>query len=105
MEFNKSIFWHRRDLRIDDNAGLFKALSNSREVIPVFIFDHTILSRLPKSDRRLVFIHQEVKKLKRKYSTLGSDLLVLHGDPIDIIPQLAEANKARLIAESVISNE
>ena len=97
MEFNKSIFWHRRDLRIDDNAGLFKALSNSREVIPVFIFDHTILSRLPKSDRRLVFIHQEVKKLKRKYSTLGSDLLVLHGDPIDIIPQLAEANKASAV--------
>ena len=33
------LFWHRRDLRITDNAGLFKALKENEQVQPVFIFD------------------------------------------------------------------
>ena len=97
MKFNKSIFWHRRDLRIEDNAGLFKALSNSTEVLPVFIFDRSILSKLPKRDRRVVFIHQEITKLKKQYHALGSDLLVLYGEPIELIPQLASTNSANAV--------
>ncbi|MEJ6685803.1 MAG: deoxyribodipyrimidine photo-lyase [Crocinitomicaceae bacterium] len=97
MKFNKSIFWHRRDLRIEDNAGLFKALSNSTEVLPVFIFDRSILSKLPKRDRRVLFIHQEITKLKKQYHALGSDLLVLYGEPIELIPQLASTNSANAV--------
>ena len=29
--YKKSIFWHRRDIRIEDNAGLFKALNQNTE--------------------------------------------------------------------------
>ncbi|MDG1652287.1 MAG: deoxyribodipyrimidine photo-lyase [Flavobacteriaceae bacterium] len=51
-----TIFWFRRDLRIEDNHGLFEALSGKNEVIPIFIFDQQILKKLPKSDARLEFI-------------------------------------------------
>ena len=34
-----TIFIHRRDLRLEDNLSLFKALSCSECVLPVFIFD------------------------------------------------------------------
>ena len=40
---SKAIFWHRRDLRINDNAGLFKALKKVDKIYPIFIFDSTIL--------------------------------------------------------------
>ena len=60
----KAIFWHRRDLRINDNAGLFKALKNSNSVIPVVIFDKNILKELPENDQRVLFIHQEIESLK-----------------------------------------
>jgi deoxyribodipyrimidine photo-lyase len=43
-----TIFWFRRDLRLDDNCGLFHALSNSEAVLPIFIFDKNILSQLEK---------------------------------------------------------
>ena len=33
-----NIFWFRRDLRVDDNVGLFHALNSDEEVLPIFIF-------------------------------------------------------------------
>ena len=59
---NKVLFWHRRDLRLDDNHGLYKALTSGGSVIPVFIFDTTILSKLKKDDQRVLFIHQELSR-------------------------------------------
>jgi deoxyribodipyrimidine photo-lyase len=84
-----ALFWHRRDLRIHDNAGLYKALEQSSKVIPVFIFDRTILDLLPKNDQRVLFIHQELNKMKQAYRSLGSDFVVLYGDPKVDIPNLA----------------
>lgn len=85
-----ALFWHRRDLRIHDNAGLYKALKNNTAVIPVFIFDSSILGSLPKNDQRVLFIHQEIQKIKESYNALGSDLVVRYGDPIIEIPKLVQ---------------
>lgn len=38
-----SLFWFRRDLRLEDNTGLFHALHSQYPVIPLFIFDDAIL--------------------------------------------------------------
>ena len=65
--FSKTIFWHRRDLRVNDNAGLYKALKSSESVQPIFIFDHQILQHLPKNDQRVLFIYREIEKLKKLY--------------------------------------
>ncbi|MEN9997274.1 MAG: hypothetical protein RI922_264 [Bacteroidota bacterium] len=92
-----NIFWHRRDLRIHDNAGLYKALKSGETIQPIFIFDTTILSKLPVSDQRVLFIHQELQKLKAKYAELGSDLKVFHGNPRDIIPLIVETYNAKIV--------
>lgn len=86
----KAIFWHRRDLRIEDNAGLYKSLTQSNEVIPVFIFDQTILDQLPANDQRVLFIYRAITRLKEVYRKNGSDLIVRYGDPKVWIPKLAE---------------
>lgn len=44
------IHWFRRDLRLEDNHALFRALSEQGRVLPLFIFDTGILDRL--EDRR-----------------------------------------------------
>jgi len=93
----KAIFWHRRDLRKHDNAGLYKALKNSNSVIPVFIFDKNILKELPRNDQRVLFIHQEIENLKNEYIELGSDLLVYYGDPIELIPKIALENNVKRV--------
>ena len=52
----QSIFWFRRDLRFIDNHGLFKALTQSKIVNPIFIFDENITKKLDTNDHRLAFI-------------------------------------------------
>jgi len=93
----RSIFWHRRDLRIDDNAGLYKALKTSSEVFPIFIFDSTILSKLPNDDQRVLFIFQEIERLKKEYQIFGSDLKLFYGNPIEIIEEIALELKVKTV--------
>ncbi len=77
-----NIFWFRRDLRLEDNAGLYHALNSGVPVLPIFIFDQNILEKLEdKKDARVTFIHQEVSRLKKELGSLGTDLLVTYGDP------------------------
>ena len=63
MKDKINIFWFRRDLRLDDNVGLYQALQNGIPVLPIFIFDTEILENLPKTDARVSFIHEQVQKL------------------------------------------
>ena len=85
-----ALFWHRRDLRIDDNKGLFEALKQNEIVHPIFIFDKSILDKLPNNDQRILFIYHEIESLKKSYQNLGSDLWVYYGEPSEIIPKIAE---------------
>jgi deoxyribodipyrimidine photo-lyase len=80
-----TVFWFRRDLRLDDNAGLYHALKENKEVLPVFIFDTIILDDLEdKKDARVEFIHESLLALKEKLEENGGTLLVLDGDPVEI---------------------
>ena len=73
-------YWFRRDLRLRDNHALFRALSENPEVLPVFIFDEAILSKLPKQDRRVDYIHRRLSELDTYLRSKGlGGILVLHG--------------------------
>lgn len=80
-----TIFWHRRDLRIHDNAGLYRALKASSDVLPIFIFDKNILDKLEdKPDARVTFLHKEVSRLATAYQEAGGAMRVFYGDPVEI---------------------
>ncbi len=84
-----SVFWFRRDLRLDDNAGLYHALRSGNPVLPIFIFDENILSKLEdKADKRVDFIHRQLEKLRIQLQELGSDLLTFHGTPLEVYKKL-----------------
>lgn len=84
-----AVFWFRRDLRLDDNAGLFHALKSGSAVLPIFIFDSDILSQLEDpSDRRVDMIHQILEDLHAQLRRLGSGLRVLTGTPLDVFGML-----------------
>jgi deoxyribodipyrimidine photo-lyase len=101
MESNKTLFWHRRDLRLNDNHGLFQATLNKGGILPVFIFDSDILSKLPYNDQRILFIHKHIEELKREYKKYGIDLVVLVGNPKELIPKFCtEHNIQRVYANN-----
>ncbi|MFZ9387062.1 MAG: cryptochrome/photolyase family protein [Chitinophagaceae bacterium] len=84
-----NIFWFRRDLRLDDNAGLYHALRDKNPVVPVFIFDSDILDELEdKKDRRVEFIHKALQEIQKKLLRLGSTLDTRYGKPADIFKEL-----------------
>jgi len=74
-----AFFWFRRDLRLEDNVGLFHALKSKYPVIPLFIFDEIILDSLPKNDARVGFIYDSLFKINQKLLEMGSSLLVKKG--------------------------
>jgi deoxyribodipyrimidine photo-lyase len=80
MKHAVSVFWFRRDLRLQDNAGLFQALKGKHPVVPLFIFDQSILDELDDpADARVSFIHQSILALHQQLIAADSTLVVRHG--------------------------
>lgn len=91
MKPKLSIFWFRRDLRLNDNTALFHALSENAAVLPVFIFDTTILDKLEnKSDRRVDFIYKALGHIQKQVQSLGSTLRVIHSTPLQAFQLLCK---------------
>ncbi len=89
MKQSVNIFWFRRDLRLEDNAGLFEALKGKNPVLPIFIFDSNILEHLPEDDARVTFIHETLQDLKQTLKDYyESDIALYHGEPLDIYKHL-----------------
>jgi deoxyribodipyrimidine photo-lyase len=88
-----TIFWFRRDLRLDDNTALFHALNSNEEVLPIFIFDETILSQLERNDSRVTFIHTQLNNIQVELQKRGKSLAVFHGDPENIFKKLISENQ------------
>jgi deoxyribodipyrimidine photo-lyase len=91
-----SVFWFRRDLRLEDNTALNLALSSGLPVLTVFIFDVNILDDLSRHDARVSFIYERLQSINRKLYDLGSSVKIFIGEPVrvweKIITQFEIAN-------------
>tara|TARA_R110000850_G_scaffold109659_2_gene222774 strand:+ start:2442 stop:3746 length:1305 start_codon:yes stop_codon:yes gene_type:complete len=91
MNTKANIFWFRRDLRLDDNVGFYKALNGKYPVLPVFIFDREILDQLPKDDARVTFIYNTLQKMRDELQiTCGSSIATYHGKPLEVFKQITK---------------
>ncbi|MFO7673837.1 MAG: deoxyribodipyrimidine photo-lyase [Lutibacter sp.] len=79
-----SVFWFRRDLRLEDNCALFQALNSKLPVLPIFIFDEAILNELPKDDPRVNFIYDTLKDINNELAKFNASLYVKIGNPAEI---------------------
>lgn len=85
----RRILWFRRDLRADDHP----LLALEGEVLPIFIFDTTILSALKPHDRRVTFIFNTLIALKKSLQEKGLDLALFYGKPVDVFRYLLSIEK------------
>ncbi|MDG1146740.1 MAG: deoxyribodipyrimidine photo-lyase [Crocinitomicaceae bacterium] len=86
-----SIFWFRRDLRLEDNTALNTALSKGKNVLPLFIFDEEIINELPPDDARVTFIYDSLFRIDQKLKKNNSSILCLKGNPIRIWKELLQS--------------
>jgi deoxyribodipyrimidine photo-lyase len=102
VPYSKALFWFRRDLRDEDNAGLYYALKSAEAVYCVFVFDREILEPLHAgADRRVEFIWESVRELAAALERRGGGLIVRHARASEEIPRLA----AGLGVDAVFTNE
>lgn len=84
-----NIFWFRRDLRLNDNAGLYHALRSGTPVVPLFIFDRNILDELEdRTDARVDFIHQCIRGMQGELLRMGSTMDIRYGRPAEVFESL-----------------
>ncbi|MDO9595886.1 MAG: deoxyribodipyrimidine photo-lyase [Lutibacter sp.] len=79
-----SVFWFRRDLRLEDNCALFQALNSNYKVLPIFIFDEAILNELPTNDPRVNFIYETLANINNELAKFNSSLYIKKGNPAEI---------------------
>ncbi|WP_181684584.1 cryptochrome/photolyase family protein [Halorhabdus salina] len=91
------IHWHRRDLRIEDNPAL---ASNGADatgpVLPVFVLDPAVLDHA--GPPRVAFMLDALDSLRSAYRSLDSDLLVVQGNPVEKLPEIAANRDASMVS-------
>ena len=92
-----ALFWFRRDLRLDDNVGLYHAIKNETKLLPIFIFDSDILNRFQKEDARVCFLHQHIEELNKQLAESNKRIHVYHGKPIDIFRRIISSNAVHAV--------
>lgn len=93
-----NIFWFRRDLRLEDNAGLYHALKSGEKVLPIFIFDANILEKLTnKKDARVTFLQDTICQLNEQLQGFGSSLIVKYGTPESVWDELIKKYKINAV--------
>lgn len=86
-----NLFWFRRDLRFIDNTALYYALKETKDVLPIFIFDKNILDKLEdKADARVEFIQSTLEGMNKDLESKGSGIRTFYSTPIEAYKQLIQ---------------
>lgn len=87
--YKKTIFIFRRDLRLEDNLGLLKALEKSITVIPIFIMTpEQLVHNKFKSNNSVQFMMESLDNLNKDLKKKKARLYYFYGTPEKIIKKL-----------------
>jgi deoxyribodipyrimidine photo-lyase len=102
MATPRTLLWFRgKDLRLSDHAPLSSALRSS-ELVPVFVLDPYFFApaRARELPHRMQFLLDSLAALQSSVARLGSELLLIEGKSVDVVPQLAKRfGVARVVAQ------
>jgi deoxyribodipyrimidine photo-lyase len=90
----RSIYWFRRDLRLQENTALNLALRESQEVICLFVLDPTIIDNVNAGEARLSFLFSSLENLAWELEKYGSRLIIRQGEPLQELTKLMQESKS-----------
>lgn len=88
---NLILFWHRRDLRINDNIGLYSAYLTSKKIIACYCIDPIIFDPDHIAPAKVTYLLESLQELQENYRKCNSELYILQGKPEQIIPHFAQS--------------
>ena len=88
-----AIYWFRNDLRLGDNPAFVQACKEVDCLLPVYIHspnneEETAWGFSRASQNRIIFLEESLDDLRKQLRSLGSDLLVLHGNVLEVFEKL-----------------
>ncbi|SEL06484.1 DASH family cryptochrome [Parapedobacter koreensis] len=94
MDNRTILVWFRNDLRIHDNEILLRAIERSHQIVPVYCFDPRYFTVTKYGTKktgvlRAAFLRENVLALQHTLRQLGGDLIIVHGYPEVLLPQIA----------------
>lgn len=89
----KTLLWFRQDLRISDNPALLEAIA-AGSVLPVYILDDDNAGSWQMGGASRWWLHQSLQALN---SQLEGNLCLLQGDPLQLIPELAQTQDCQQV--------
>ncbi len=96
-----TIWWIRRDLRLNDNPALLAAASSGARVAAVFVLDDRLLKGRLASARRNAFLMEGLRMLDIDLRARGGQLILRAGNPVaELGKLLRELEASRIFAEA-----
>jgi len=96
MNKPRILFWHRKDLRINDNQALIKAFTFSNAITSTYVLDKNYSYDFNSKSREW-FLGHSLQELCNNWANMGSRLVIQNGDPLVLIPQLAKLIDAKFV--------
>jgi deoxyribodipyrimidine photo-lyase len=87
-----SVVWFRRDLRVRDQPTFLAAADAAPRALALFVLDDALLR--PSGAPRRTFLFRALRSLD---ACLGGRLLVVRGDPAEVVPRVAAAVDAATV--------
>ena len=95
MSTSSGVVWFRRDLRLSDNPAWAAATSTHARVTALYVLDDRLLATAGPARRTQLFA--ELHALDATLRDHGGRLLVRHGDPAVLVPEVAGAVGAQRV--------
>ena len=92
-----AIVWYRRDLRIDDHAGLAEACRRNQRVVPVYVHDEDEIVNWSLGSASRWWLHNSLESLSSNLRDRGSRLHVQRGSPPEVLADVARLVGAQCI--------
>ena len=83
-----SVYWLKRDFRLEDNRALSAALAESERVCAIYILEDWFLNAAETSHFHLDAVFSALKHLHESIESRGGTLLVMKGRAENILPEL-----------------
>jgi deoxyribodipyrimidine photo-lyase len=97
-QYAASLFIFRRDLRIDDNTALNRAIICSEGVLPCFVFDPRQIREHPyQSKPALRFMRQSLSELQGRFNDINAALAFYHDLPVEVIKQVFQQHRIQAV--------
>jgi len=87
-----AVVWFRRDLRLSDLPTLLAAADCADQALALFVLDSRLLT--PSGAPRRTFLYRCLRELDE---ALGGRLLVVRGDPVQVLPEVARSVDAHSV--------